>query len=101
MCRLIFVAKRRPDIQSTIRWLCKRLKSPNVKAWRQLVKLMRYIQGTRDMATYFPADEVATKIEAFSDGDWGGDEMDRKSVMGGVIMVAGCRLHTHSRGGQS
>ena len=36
-------------------------------------------------------------IEAFLDGDWACDDLDRKSVSGGYLMVGGCRLHSHSR----
>ena len=53
------------------------------------------------MSTVFPAKEAPTKISCYVDGDWGGDEVDRKSVMGGAIMVAGCRMRARSRGAQS
>ena len=36
------------------------------------------------------------KIEGFLDGDWACVELDRKSVSGGLIMVAVCRMHCHS-----
>ena len=36
-------------------------------------------------------------IEAFLDGDWACDDLDRKSASGGYLMVGGCRLHSHSR----
>ena len=99
VCRMIYVSKHRPDIQSTIRWLCRRLKNPNMQSWRQLVKLMRYLRGTVDMCTYYPADGEVDGIHAYFDSDWGGDDLDRKSVMGGAIVVGKCRLHSHSRGG--
>ena len=38
------------------------------------------------------------QIDGFPDGDWAQDGDDRKSVSGGAIMVAGCRMHAHSRG---
>ena len=36
-------------------------------------------------------------IEAFLDGDWACDDLDRKSASGGYLMFGGCRLHSHSR----
>ena len=51
------------------------------------------------MSTHFPVEGTVDVIHAFCDSDWGGDELDRRSVMGGVTMVGGCRLHSHSRGG--
>ena len=52
-----------------------------------------------DLCTFFPAEPAINCIDAFLDSDWGGDDLDRKSVMGGVIMVGDCRIHSHSRGG--
>ena len=50
------------------------------------------------MATYFPSEGEPRVIEAWCDGDWATDDLDRKSVAGGVIMIAGCRMHSHCRG---
>ena len=36
-------------------------------------------------------------IEAFLDGDWACDDLERNSASGGYLMVGGCRLHSHSR----
>ena len=98
VCTLLYVSKRQPEIQSTVRWLCKRLKDPTGKAWRQLIKLVRYMKASRGLATFFPCDEEIRQISGYVDGDWACDDFDRKSVSGGVIMVAGCRMHSHSRG---
>ena len=65
------------------------------------MKLLRHWEGTLTMCTYFQTDGDVDCIHAYCDSDWGGDGMDRKSVMGGGILVGGCRLHSHSRGGQS
>ena len=61
------------------------------------MKLLRYLKGAMGMATFFPEHGVADRIEGYVDGDWACDDSDRKSVSGGVVMVAGCRLHSHSR----
>ena len=62
------------------------------------MKLVRYMKGSRDLATFFPAEGHASHITGFIDGDWACDDLDRKSVSGGLMMVAGCRMHSHSRG---
>ncbi len=97
VCTLFYLAQRRPDIQATVRWLCKRLMKPDVKSGRQLVKLLRYLKGAKDIATYFLADDQDLVIRGYADGDWGCDELDRKSVSGGMVMVGSCRIHCHSR----
>ena len=66
--------------------MCKRLRNPNKKSWRQLVKTVRYIKGSRDLATFMPR---VGNIEAFLDGDWACDDLDRKSASDGYLMVDG------------
>ena len=97
VCTILYMTNRRPDLQATTRWMCKRLRNPNQKSWRQLVKTVRYIKGSRVLATFMPRASKPDTIEAFLDGDWACDELDRKSASGGYLMVGGCRLHSHSR----
>ena len=80
--------------------MCKRLKDPNQKSWRQLVEMVRYINGTKDLATFMPRSGKADSIEAYLDGDWACDDVDKKSASGGYLMAGGCRLHNHSSTGQ-
>ena len=94
----MYASKRKPEIQSTVRWLCKRLKSPTWKSWRQLVKLVRYLKGSGNLATFFPRSGEVTQITRFLDGYWACDDIDRQSVSGFIAIVAGCRMHSHSRG---
>ena len=63
-----------------------------------MVKLARYMKGTRGLCTFFPAAGEVTHIAGYLDGDWACDDIDRKSVSGGIAMVSGCRMHNHSRG---
>ena len=76
----MFLARRRLDLQSTVRWLCKRLKDPDVQAWHQLLKMARYMKGTKDMATFYLAEGPVTHIAGYLDGDWACDDIDGKSV---------------------
>ena len=66
VCTILYMTKRTPDLQATTRWMCKRLRNPNQKSWRQLVKTVRYIKGSRDMATFMPRAGKPDTIEAFS-----------------------------------
>ena len=47
VCTILYIAKRRPDLQATTRWMCKRLRNPNKKSWRQLVKNCEVHQGVK------------------------------------------------------
>ena len=51
----------------------------------------------RDLATFMPRARKPDTIEAFLDGDWACDDLDKKSASGGYLMVGGCRLQSHSK----
>ena len=58
---------------------------------------MSHIKGSRDLATFIPRAGKLDSIEAYLDGDWACDDNDKKSASGRYLMVAGCRLHSHSK----
>ena len=62
------MTKRRPDLQATTRWMCKRLRDPNQKSWRQLVKTVRYIKGSKDLGTFMPRAGKPDTSEVLLDG---------------------------------
>ena len=77
VCTILYMTKCRPDLQVMTRCMCKRLRNPNRKSWRQLVKTVRYIKGSRDLATFTPKAGKLDIIEAFLDEDWACDDLDR------------------------
>ena len=64
VCTNLYMTRRRPDVQATARWTCKRLRDPNRKSWRQLAMSVRYVKGTRDLATFMQRSGKADSIEA-------------------------------------
>jgi hypothetical protein len=46
----------RPDIQPTIAVLCARVKGPNEAGWAKLVRLMKYLNGMRELKLTLSAD---------------------------------------------
>ena len=94
---ILYFSRRRPDLQATTRWMCKRFQQPDRTSWRQLKKVCRYLVHSSDLATFFPAEGISDTIDGYLDGDWGCDDLDRKSVSGGFLKCGGCRLHSHSR----
>ena len=56
----LFVSKRaRPDIQPTIAVLCTRVKDSNEGDWKKLLRLMKYLNGTREMVLTLSADNAS------------------------------------------
>ena len=96
-CRLSYLASERPDLQAVVGIMCKDLKGPMVKSERQMKKVLRYVQGTRECSNFCPFDAKLDGISVFTDGDWATNKVDRKWRSGCVVRCAGTRMHTHSR----
>jgi hypothetical protein len=59
VAKALFLCKRaRPDIQPTIAVLCTRVKGPNKAGWEKLVRLMKYLNGTRELKLTLSADNL-------------------------------------------
>ena len=63
---LLHLSDERTDIQNTVQFLCTKLKGPTALEMRQLKKLLRYVQGTEDMATIFGCVMKATRRNSSS-----------------------------------
>ena len=101
---LLYLSNERTDIQSTVRLLCTKWKSPTVLEMRQLKRLLRYVNNTEDMSTVFEMrdnsdrrGQTVKRLEVYTDSCWASDQVTRKSTSGAVIMAEGMRLHAHSR----
>jgi hypothetical protein len=59
VAKALFLCKRaRPDIQQTIAVLCARVNEPKEADWNKLVRLMKYLNGTRDLRLTLSADKL-------------------------------------------
>jgi hypothetical protein len=59
VAKALFLCKRvRPDIQPTIDVLCTRVKGPNKADWEKLVRLMKYLNGMRELKLTLSADNL-------------------------------------------
>ncbi|OWZ14944.1 hypothetical protein PHMEG_00011504 [Phytophthora megakarya] len=92
---LLWIARcTRPDIAFAAHRVTRRTHAPRVNDWRLAKKIARYLKGT--IATKFAMSATdgnlnkdKVRVEAYSNGDYAGDRVDRKSVTGGVLLVSG------------
>ena len=115
----LYLAQDRPDIQHTVRVLSSFMGSPTKKALVWLKHLCLYLKNSEDYGLFYPESEAGTTlpdhwcfphglqnrqkradyvVEVFSDSNWGGCTVTRKSTSSAVICVGGCVVHSHSRG---
>ena len=91
----LFLCKRaRPDIQPTVPFLCTRVKNPDEDDQKKLIRLMRYLNGTIDLALTLRADDITRAL-------WYANiafavHFDMKSHTGGVLTMGKGAIQTMS-----
>jgi hypothetical protein len=67
--QLLFAANRaRRDIQTAVSFLTTRVKAPDEDDWGKLVRVLKYINGTRYMKLILSADEMNFTVHWYVDG---------------------------------
>jgi hypothetical protein len=60
VAKALFACKRsRPDIHTAVTLLCTRVKDPNQNDWKKLVRLLQYLNGTRQDVLVLGIDDIA------------------------------------------
>jgi hypothetical protein len=55
--KLLYLSKRaRPDLQTAVAFLCKRVKQPDVDDWKKLGRCLRYLRGTKELILTLESD---------------------------------------------
>lgn len=81
----------RPDICYALSYLSRYQNYASEKLWNALKRILRYIKGTLHYKIIYKEndDDVLT---GYTDADWGGDKMDRKSTTGYILKLFGCTV---------
>ena len=59
VAKSLFLCKRaRPDVQPTVAWLCSRVKDSDESEWTKLVRMMKYLNGTREKVLTLSIDNL-------------------------------------------
>ncbi|PKU82564.1 putative mitochondrial protein [Dendrobium catenatum] len=85
MGSLQYLSAIRPDIAFTVNKLCQYMHQPLLLHYQLLKRLLRYLKGTSEYSLFLPKTEL--ELSAFSDADWAGDMVDRKSTTGYCIFL--------------
>lgn len=73
----------RPDITYATSYLSRFLDKPSEAVWQAAKRVLKYLKGTANLCLTYKKREV--NLLAFSDADWAGDRIDRKSTSGLVV----------------
>ena len=92
----LFLCKRaRPDIQTAIAVLCTRVLSPNESDWRKLLRLMKYLNGTKKLVLTLGADNLSV-VKWYVDASFA-VHPDFKSHTGSVMTLGRGGIQSMSR----
>ncbi|GJW34282.1 putative ribonuclease H-like domain-containing protein [Tanacetum coccineum] len=87
---LMYLTSSRPDIMFSV-CACLRFQvQPKVSHLNAVKRIFRYLKGQPKLGLWYPKDSPLT-LEAFSDSDYAGASLDRKSTTGGCQFL-GSRL---------
>jgi len=87
----------RPDLLFPTILLSRFSQRPKQPHWAAVKRIMRYVKGSIDDGLNYHTEETTMTIEAFSDADWAGDLVTRKSTTGVIIAILGCPVIFCSR----
>lgn len=83
---LLYLAASRPDIQFSV-CLCARFQaSPRASHLQAVKRIFRYLHGTQSFGIWLSASS-SISLRAFSDADFGGCRIDRKSTSGTCLFL--------------
>jgi hypothetical protein len=89
---LMFLANQtRPDIAFPMNLLARHSAEPTIKHWNGIKRILRYLNGTRDLGLYYPtkSDLILT---GYSDAGYLSDPSDAKSQTGYIFLIGNTAL---------
>jgi hypothetical protein len=88
-CLLHLSNSTRPDIVYAVSILSAKMQSPSEMDWQKVKRLLRYLQGTKNLALHCNRISGTIRIDAYTDADHANCLETRRSRTGTVIFVSG------------
>ena len=81
------LARDRPDIGFACKELCREFAAPTSASLGRLERVARYLQGCRRLVHFWPWAKPCNKVTIFTDTDFAGCKITRRSTSGGLVMM--------------
>lgn len=82
---LQYLTITRPDVSFAVNHACQFMHSPTVAHFNAVKRLLQYLQGTLHYGLQFS--DSSLDLQAYSDSDWAGSVIDRKSTTGYCVFL--------------
>lgn len=93
---LLYLTASRPDIAFSV-GLCARFQANPKESHLSAVKrILRYLKGTDDLCLFYPRSDVFD-LKGYTDADFAGDLVNRKSTSGTLQFLGSCLVSWSSR----
>ncbi|XP_059654466.1 uncharacterized mitochondrial protein AtMg00810-like [Cornus florida] len=86
--RLIYLSHTRPDIAFAISMVSQFMHSPRREHFDAVYRILRYLKGTLGRGLLLK-NRGHLQVEAYTDADWAGSAIDRRSTSGYYTFVGG------------
>ncbi|KAK3034070.1 hypothetical protein RJ639_034295 [Escallonia herrerae] len=86
--KLNYLTVTRPDIAYAVSTVSQFMSEPTVKHWAALEQILCYLKGAPGLGLLY-SNHGHSYIECFSDADWAGSKLDKKSTTGYCVFVGG------------
>ncbi|GAV61090.1 hypothetical protein CFOL_v3_04618 [Cephalotus follicularis] len=86
--KLNYLTVTRPDIAFSVSVVSQFLASPKITHWNAVIRILRYLKGNpgRELVYRYYGHR---RVKGFSDADWAGSPVDRRSTTGYCVFVGG------------
>ncbi len=87
--RGIYLAQDRTDVQYAVKELSRKMATPTKGSWEKLKRLGRYLKGRERVILEYDYQKNTNCINVWTDTDFAGCKVTRKSTYGGIIQLGG------------
>lgn len=82
----MYLTHSRPDLSYAVGAVSRYMQEPHELHWNAAKRILRYVQGTITFGIHYEAG-TALNLLGFTDSDWAGDSIDRKSTSGYLLSL--------------
>ena len=75
----LYLTHTRPDLSYVVSVVARHMHRPHEIHWNSTKIILQYVQGTKKFGVHYTASS-SLQLVGFSDSDWAGDPIDRKST---------------------